>query len=386
MYSLIVIGLLGAIYLVINLLLPNVSINALIKTYLFQPVLWGLFILAMRFIPRYLTIAKQNLRKTFLQIALGIGLVQVFAYVIGGLFTGFGKSPSSFTPLGIIENFFLVGLGLVGMEMSRAWLVTRLGKRHTFLALGLITLVFTFFSLPLGQITGFQMQIQSANLVISSWIPLLAENLLASLLAMLAGAWVSLAYRGLLAAFWWFCPILPNLNWSLKGLIGVAVPILGIIVVSSFYSALANRGKSRRRAKKASFPAGWIVTALACVVIIWFAVGVFPFLPSVVPSGSMEPVFYPGDIVIVAKVPASNVKIGDIVEYHSPQEKIDIVHRVIAINGSGDQAAFTFKGDNNQSPDANLVAPQSIQGKVVFIIPKIGWISLYLKALIGGKV
>jgi signal peptidase len=384
MNSLIVGGLLTAIYLVINLLLPHVPVNALIKTYLFQPVLWGLFILAIWFLPGYRTIARQSLRRNFLQIALGIGFLQVVLCIIGGLFTSFGRNPSSFTLQGIIENLFLIGLMLVGMEMGRARLVTCLGKRHSVLALALATLVFSFISIPLSQVSGFQMQIQSVNLVISSWVPLLAENLLASLLAMLAGARASLAYRGLLAAFWWFCPIIPDLTWSLKGLIGVAVPILGIIAVSTFYSAQANRGKSRRQARKATFPTGWIATALACVVIIWFAVGVFPFQPSVVPSGSMIPVIYPGDVVIVAKTQAGAVRRGDIIEYHNVKDNINIVHRVIEIQGEGNQRFFVTKGDNNNAPDREPVPEQNVIGKMVFQIPKVGWISLFMKVLFSG--
>lgn len=386
MNGLLVAGMLAAVYLVINFLLPVVPINALIKTYLFQPLVWGLFILAMRLSPGNQTLARQSLRRTFFQAALAIAFLQIFLYGIGGLYSGFGKSPSSFTPLGILENLVFVGSMLVAMEISRAWLVTRLGKRHNFLALALATLVFTFISIPWSQIHGFQFQIQSVNLVISSWMPLLAENLLASLLAMLAGARASLAYRGLLAAFWWFCPILPNLNWSLKGLIGAAVPILGLMAVSSYYSAQANRGKSRRSAEKAAFPAGWIVTALISVVIVWFAVGVFPFRPSVIPTGSMIPVINPGDVVIVAKTSGSQVKLGDIIEYRNPKENINIVHRVIEVQGDGDQKIFIAKGDNNNSPDIDPVPQQNVIGKVVLNVPKIGWISLIIKSLFNPAV
>lgn len=381
-YSLIVTGLLGAVYLVINLLLPLIPINPIIKSYLFQPVLWGLPVLVLRLLPGNRTIARQSLRGTFFKLALGIGFLQIFLYVIGGLFTGFGKNPSSFTPLGIAENLFFVSLMLVGMEMSRTWLVTRLGKRHSFLILAAVTILFTFISIPLNQVSGFKMEIQSSNLVISTWVPLLAENLMASLLAMLAGARVSLAYRGLLAAFWWLCPILPNLNWSLKGLIGVGLPILGIIVVSSFYAAQANRGKSRRQVKKASFPAGWIVAALAGLVFIWFAAGAFPFQPSVIPTGSMIPVVYPGDVVIVAKVPAGAVKLGDVIEYRNAKENVNIVHRVIEVQGEGNQSVFITKGDNNNTPDTDPVPAQNVIGKVVLKVAKIGWITILVKSLL----
>jgi signal peptidase I len=386
MNGLILGGMLVAVYMVINLLLPAVPVNTLIKTYLIQPFIWVIFILVMRFLPGIRTMAKGSLRHTSLQMALAIALLQISLYAIGGLFSGFGKNPSSFTPLGILENLFFVGTMLVAIEMSRAWLITHLGKRHNFVALASITAVFTFIAIPWSQISSFHLQMQSINLVISAWVPLLAENLFASLLAMLAGSRASLLYRGLLAAFWWFCPILPDLNWSLKGLIGAAVPILGMVTISSYYSAQTNRGKSRRRAQKTSFPAGWIVTTLAAVVIAWFAVGVFPFQPSVIPTGSMMPVINPGDVVIVAKTSGSQVKLGDIIEYRNPRENVNIVHRVIEVRGEGEQKIFVAKGDNNNAPDIDPVPQQNVIGKVVFNVPKLGWISLVIKNILHPTV
>ncbi len=384
MSSAITCGLVGAIYVVINVLLPHIAIDTLIKAYVFQPLLWGLLILAIRLLPGYRPLAKIKARGTFIQVALGIAFVEVLLNVISGLFSSFGKNPASLTTLGITENLFFVGSMLVAMELSRASLVTRLGKRHSFLALAFVTLLYTFIAIPLSQITSFKLQIGSTNLVISTWLPLLAESLLASFLAFIAGARASLAYRSLLAAFWWFCPILPNATWALKGLIGVVVPIVGIVVVSRFYSAQANRGKARRRASKASFPAGWITVMLVAVVIVWFSVGVFPFQPWVVGSGSMTPVLRTGDVVIVDKVSADAIKVGDIVEYREAGHS-DIVHRVISIEQTGQAKSFITKGDANTLPDANPVMAANVIGKVVFTIPKVGWIALGIKKLLTTR-
>jgi signal peptidase I len=371
-----------AIYLVINLLMPLVPLNPQIKTYLLQPLLWGLTVLLTRFLSGYRSLAKPQFQRTFIQIGLGTGLLQVCLAVICGLFIGFGKNPASLTPLGIIENIFWVGSMLAGMEISRAWLMARWGRRRTYLALGLITILFTLLAIPFSQITSFQIRIQSTSLVVSAWVPLLAENLLASFLALLAGARASLAYRGVLAVFWWFCPVLPDLNFALKGVIGVAMPIMGIIAASSIYTLQSNRGQPRRRARKAAFPTGWIVTALMSVIIVWFAVGAFPFQPSVVPTGSMIPAVYPGDVVIVAKTQVNNLKLGDIIEYH--RESIDIVHRIIAVQGEGEQRSYITKGDNNNAPDGEPVPAKNVIGKVVFNIPKVGWVALLLKSLVAG--
>ena len=377
-------GLLVAVYLLINLALPAVTLNSLIKAYLFQPVLWGTLIVAIRYLPEYRPLGKISKRGAFVQLGLGLAAIQILLYFIGGLFSGLGKSPSSFTPLGIAENIFFVGTMLVGMELSRAWIVARFGKKHSFLIICLATLLFTLMSIPLAQVTGFQLKIASSNQVISSWLPLLAENLAASLLVMTGGAGASLAYRCLLAAFWWLCPILPNLDWALKGLIGTVVPIIGMVVINNFYASQATRVKSRKKLRSSSLPAGWILTAIICVGIVWFATGVLPVKPYLVPSGSMVPVINPGDIVLTVPVQPGLIKVGEIVEYRNTQENINIVHRVIAIEGDPQNPSFIFKGDANDSPDANPVSPQQIMGRVIVIVPKIGWVSIEVKKLLTG--
>ena len=384
MIGFLLVGLLAAIYLIINLVLPHIGLNPQITTYLIQPLLWGTVIAAVKFMPGYRPLGKSSKKSVFVQFAVGMAGIQILLYIIGGLFSGFGKSPSSFTPLGISENIFYVGMMLVGMELSRAWLVTQFGKKNTFLILLFATLLFTFLSIPLRQLTGFQLRITSSNQVISSWLPLLAENLAASLLVLMAGAEASLAFRGLLAAFWWLCPILPNLDWAIKGLIGTVIPIIGIVAINNYYAQQASRVKSRKRMRNASMPAGWILTTVLAVAIVWFAVGVFPIKPFLVPSGSMVPVINPGDVVIVVPVQTDAIKVGEIIEYRNVKENINIVHRVIAITGNASNLSFITKGDANGSPDPDPVSPQAVIGREIIVIPKIGWISIAVKKLLSG--
>ena len=384
MIGFLLVGLLAAVYLLINLALPHIAINPLIASYLVQPLLWGTLIAAVKFMPGYRPLGKSSKKSVFVQLALGLAFIEVLLYFIGGFVSGFGKSPSSFTPLGIAENIFYVGTMLVGMELSRAWLVTRFGKKHIFLVIFLATIVFTFISIPLVQVTGFQLKMSSTNQVISSWLPLFAENLAASYLVLVAGAGASLSYRGLLNAFWWLFPILPNLDPALKGLIGTAVPIIGIVVINSYYLSQAAKVKSRKRIRSNSMPTGWIMTTIICVAIVWFAMGVLPIKPFLVPSGSMVPVIHPGDVVLIAPVKTDAIKVGEIVEYRNTTENINIVHRVIEIEGGLQSPIFIFKGDANNAPDINPVSPQQIMGREILIVPKIGWISIAVKDLLSG--
>ncbi|GAH02350.1 unnamed protein product, partial [marine sediment metagenome] len=224
-----VLGLVAGIYCLINLALPHAPISGTITTYVLQPILWGLLAWAILRLPRYSPAGKLRLKSSLIQLALIIGFFQIGVSVIGGLFSSFGKSPYSFTPLGIFTNLIFVGAMLIGMELSRAWLINRLGRRHTFLALAWVTLLYTLLCLPLAQVTGLGANIESVTFLNSSFLPLVAENLLATFLAFLAGPLASIAYRGILSGFEWFCPILPNPSWVLKGLLGTIVPIVSLV-------------------------------------------------------------------------------------------------------------------------------------------------------------
>jgi signal peptidase len=315
-----------------------------------------------------------------------VAVVQVVLYFLGGIISGFGNNPASLTASGILTNLLFVGASLIAFEISRAFLVGKIGRRKPFLAIGLVTLLFTFISVPLAQVTSFTFTARTDEMVISSWLPLLSENLFATVLALLAGARASLAYRGVLAAFWWFAPILPDLEWALRGLIGAAAPLIGLVAANNYYVSQRNHGKPKKRTTAESLPAGWIVATLASVIIVWFAVGIFPWKPTLVGSGSMSPYMNTGDVVIVVDTVPANIKIGDVIEFRKMENEtpIDIMHRVIDIVDQSGTRFFVTKGDANDEADADPVDPSSVQGRVTTVVPKIGWISIAIKRLFAS--
>jgi len=375
-----VLGLLAAIYCLVNLGLPRLPIDPFARTYVIQPILWGLLAWAILVLPGYRTAGGLRVKSAILYLALMIGFFQVLLYVIGGLFSGFGRSPYSFTPTGILTNLVFVGSMLVGMELSRAWLINRLGKKHTFLALAFVAVLYTVLSLPLTRLMGIRPELASITYVNSTILPTLAESMLASFLALMGGPLAAIAYRGILQAFWWFCPILPNLPWAFKGLIGVVVPIVGLVLANSLRS---RRQPGQARREKEGSLAGWIVTTVVAVALIWFAVGLFPMQPTTIISGSMRPTLEVGDVVIVAKVSADTVKPGDIIQFREA-EGVTTVHRVVEIQEIEGKKVFITQGDANREPDANPVLPANVVGKAVFSIPKVGWAAIAVKEFFMG--
>jgi len=98
---------------------------------------------------------------------------------------------------------------------------------------------------------------------------------------------------------------------------------------------------------------------------------VFGYSPVYVLSGSMEPTFFAGDMIIIHA--QSRYEPGDVVTFYSDGELV--THRII---GAG-QEGFTMKGDANNVPDEELVRAQAIVGKQVFVLPRLGNLALFFR-------
>ncbi|MDO5847918.1 MAG: signal peptidase I [Methanobrevibacter sp.] len=132
------------------------------------------------------------------------------------------------------------------------------------------------------------------------------------------------------------------------------------------------------------------------IVIIAIALLIAQHL-NVVVSGSMEPVFYRGDIVAVEKsnllglgiheFNPEDVKVGDIVVYDAKWVNESVIHRVINITEINGSTYYVIKGDHNNAPDPYYVKASQITDRVITIgdnplsIPYIGNINLWLKGL-----
>lgn len=95
---------------------------------------------------------------------------------------------------------------------------------------------------------------------------------------------------------------------------------------------------------------------------------------AVVLSGSMEPEFYEGDLIIVKET--KNYKKNDIVVFQDGNALV--VHRIISIDGE----TITTKGDANKTTDEPINA-SAIKGKVWFWIPFADNVVGFLKTPVG---
>lgn len=77
----------------------------------------------------------------------------------------------------------------------------------------------------------------------------------------------------------------------------------------------------------------------------------------VVLSGSMEPAFYRGDLLLLTNHKEEPIRVGEIVVFKIEGRDIPIVHRVLKVHEKEDGSLkFLTKGDNNSVDDRGLYA------------------------------
>lgn len=125
-----------------------------------------------------------------------------------------------------------------------------------------------------------------------------------------------------------------------------------------------------------------LVVALAALI----GLGLLPrtgwYRPVTVLSGSMEPAFAPGDMVVATPEPVGAVRVGQVISYRIPVGDHHVQsHRVIGVLRRNGEVSVRTKGDANATADPWTA---TLHGDTVWrvrtVLPKLGWIVFWLRS------
>lgn len=126
----------------------------------------------------------------------------------------------------------------------------------------------------------------------------------------------------------------------------------------------------------------WLLLAPIFFLAVYFINSTFSIgscQSFVVQSGSMEPAIMTGDIIISQR--ANNYELNDVITFHNNSGDI-ITHRIIAVDqGVGNQ--YSTKGDANRTGDDDFISNDQIIGKVILVIPRLGYLVSFSKTSLG---
>lgn len=119
-----------------------------------------------------------------------------------------------------------------------------------------------------------------------------------------------------------------------------------------------------------------LLISMASSLSLWIGLpwAFLDWSPTLVTSGSMEPLVTPGDVVMVRPVTPEELVPNTVVLYDRP-ETGRVLHRILERLPDG---TFRTAGDANASPDSAFVHVEDIQGAAVIAVPWVGRPSLWL--------
>lgn len=128
---------------------------------------------------------------------------------------------------------------------------------------------------------------------------------------------------------------------------------------------------------------GWLGQVVAWMVILGVAVALaaavlVPRLAGATPytvlTGSMDPTYPPGTLVVVKPVPVEEIRTGDVVTYQLESGKPAVVtHRVVEVGTSLEgEISLTTQGDANDVADSERVQAVQLKGRVWYAAPHLG--------------
>lgn len=135
-----------------------------------------------------------------------------------------------------------------------------------------------------------------------------------------------------------------------------------------------------------------VLAILALTIVIPRLTGATPYT---VLTGSMEPNYPPGTLIVVKPEDPAALQAGDVITFQKESGKLDVVtHRIIEVreNARGEKS-FVTQGDANPSRDMNPVVPEQIRGKLWYSVPFMGYVnsvvtgqqrSIMIVVVVGG--
>ena len=363
------------VYLILSVFILNPANIPYFNT-IVNPLIWLCIAGISYFLSRN---NKIRIKKEYdkFQNLLIIMILYIIIYFGSGLLFGFQKTPYAKDFLSIIKNIWAFG-SLVFLEEIVRHSLIKMSKNKKWSYI-LTTILLIFVQINFVSLFSSFGSVKSSFIYIASIImPFVAWNILLTYLSYIGGVKLTITYRLFITIPQFIVPIIPDLNWFLTAILGVILPVIVYLYLN--YTQLKYVERIDKKAERKNNPKGYIPIFIVLVFLILFIIGTFKYHPIAVLSGSMTPYFNRGDALIIEKLndeEKDNLKKGDVIQF--AKEDKYYIHRIVKIEYNDKRnRVFVTKGDFNNTVDDGVVTYDRVVGKLQFIIPYIGYPSVWL--------
>jgi signal peptidase I len=122
-----------------------------------------------------------------------------------------------------------------------------------------------------------------------------------------------------------------------------------------------------------------LCTILVALLVLTGMLQVF-----VVLSGSMQPTFTAGDVILTVDTPVHSLQVNDNITYRSPDTMKSLVtHRIVTIIKDSQGPTLQTKGDANEDVDQYVVSSEMVVGRMVLTILYVGYVASISHSFLG---
>ena len=368
------------IYLILNVFVIS-PLNLKYYNEIIHPLMWIIMCIIAVFFSKDATIRVKGERDKTQSLFIAL-IIYIIVYFLLGLVFGFERTPYAKDMFSILKNLW----SFVGLIFFQEFIRTALVKNEKKKVINfiLITILFTMFSINYSTFLDNFKTIKDGFIYTSTTlIPQILESAICTYLVYIGGVRFSIIYKLFVTVPPFIVPIIPSLDWFATAIVGVILP-LSVYVYMNYVHINKSERLSKRERRKYN-PVVYVPVFAFIALLAGFVMGLFKYQPIAVLSGSMSPTFNRGDAVVINKLNTAEkdkLKKGDIIQFVSGTKYV--VHRINDItNDENGNKMFITKGDHNNTIDATEVAMEDVIGKVSFVIPYIGYPSVWLSGAIS---
>lgn len=296
---------------------------------------------------------------------------------LSGLILGFCRNTFTLTISNIIMYSYPIVVLSILEEILRYIILKRSEKKFNII---LLTIIYMVINICVYSINYMFVNDEAIFIFICTIaLPIIVKECLYSYMTYKISIIPTLVLRLCLELYSYVFPIYPDLGNYLLSIISIFLPF----VIYKLMSNLVDYAeKVKVYVKKVGYRIIYVPIIIFLMVIVGLVSGIFKYKMIAISSGSMEPVFCRGDAVIYEKTDPKDVKVGDVLAFKSDNRVI--THRVIYIVNNDNKLLFKTRGDANNTADADYTSSENVYGIVKYVVPKIGYPTIWINDKFGN--
>ena len=315
--------------------------------------------------------------KKITKIVIVTAILYVGIYYTFGIYTGFFKALHRFGLNTVFKYIIPIAMVVISGEYIRYKFLSVEDKFSKVLnyIIGVLLDIAVYYNLySFSNLDEFLVSI--GYLIFAS----LAGNLLYNYISKRFGYKPVVYYRLITILYIYVIPITPDVYIFFKSFFRMLYPLIVYYIIEDNRTNTKDDRVDKKNSKSN------IISVMSFIIMVIFIMLIsckFRFGALVIGSGSMSGTIEKGDVIVYDSNTKDDIKLGDIIVFDNGQ--ITVVHRVIDISTVNDAKVYYTKGDNNLTKDDGYVKGESIFGKVVSTVPKVGLPTIYLHDIFSKK-